>query len=67
MLFILKKRKKGGGVVIYTRKGIEYEELSLKNTYGQVKSLWVTETEAVKGELCDCCLLHATRPIRACQ
>lgn len=39
MLFILKKRKKGGGVVIYTRKGIEYEELSLKNLWASQKPL----------------------------
>ena len=34
--------RRDGSVVIYTRKGIEREELSLKNSHEQVKSLGVT-------------------------
>ena len=36
------------GVAVYIKKGIEREELSLKNSHEQVKSLWVIETEAAK-------------------
>ena len=34
--------RRGGGVAIYIRKGIECEELSLKNSHEQVKSVRVT-------------------------
>jgi len=33
--------RKGGGVVLNIKKWIECEELSLKNSHKQVKSLWV--------------------------
>ena len=43
--------RRGGGAAIYTRKGTECEELSLRNSHEQVKSLWVTVTKAAKGAL----------------
>ena len=43
--------RRGGGVAIYIRKGIECEELLLKNSHEQVKSLWVKEIKAEKGAL----------------
>jgi len=30
----------GGGIDLYIKKSIQYEELSLKNSHEQVKSLW---------------------------
>jgi len=33
--------KRGGGVALYIKKSIQYEELSLKNSHEQVESLWV--------------------------
>ena len=43
------KEGEGGSVAIYTRRGTECEELSVKNSHKQVESLWVTETEAANG------------------
>jgi len=43
--------RRGGGIVIYIRKGIACEELSLNNNHEHVQSLWVTETESTKGTL----------------
>jgi len=36
------KEGKERDIAIYNRKGIECEELSLKNSHEQVESLWVT-------------------------
>ena len=33
--------RRGRGVALYIKKGIECEELSLKNSHEQVESLWV--------------------------
>ena len=47
-----RRGRRGGGVAIYIRKGIECEELSLKNSREQVKSLWVTvRDQGSKGSL----------------
>ena len=43
---------RGESVAIYIRKGIECEELSLKNSHEQVESLWVTvRDQGSKGSL----------------
>jgi len=36
-----RRGKKGGGIALYIRKSIQCEELSLKNSHEQIKSLWV--------------------------
>jgi len=36
-----KRGQRGGGVTIYIHKSIQCEELPLKNSHEQVKSLWV--------------------------
>jgi len=41
-----RRGRRGGAVTVYTRKGIECEELSLKNSHEQVESLRMTETMA---------------------
>lgn len=42
--------KRGGGVAIYGKDGIDCTELSLKNSNAQVKSLWVkVRDQANKG------------------
>jgi len=42
--------KRGEGITLYIRKGIECEELPMKNGQEQVESLWVREM-ATKGDL----------------
>jgi len=44
--------KSGGGVVLYIKKSIQSEELSLKNSQEQVESLWVRiRDQSNKGNL----------------
>jgi len=33
--------KRGGGIALYIKKSIQFEELSLKKSHEQVKTLWV--------------------------
>ncbi|TRZ07896.1 hypothetical protein HGM15179_019207 [Zosterops borbonicus] len=42
--------RRGGGVALYIKKWIECEELSLKNSPKQVKSLWVIDSPT-KGDV----------------
>ncbi|PKU37428.1 nedd4-binding protein 2-like 2 [Limosa lapponica baueri] len=40
-----RRGSRGGGIALYIRKWIEFEDLSLKNSHEQVESLWVRNTD----------------------